>query len=350
VEDDDQAARAAGPPQAPAAVAAAPAWGAVATPVDTRGGISEAAGDAGGAAGRAPPLRVQCFGGLRVTGARGEVSAEGAAGGYQAWAILAFLAAQPDGAATTEALCAAVWPDVAPDRAATARLSPALSRLRRTLQAQVPGLTGPVVVRGRNGHCWLDPAEAESDVQRFVRLCAGAGRLPPAEAAAVYEEARALYRGDLLARQAYEWVDGRERDGLTPGERYQRLYLEVSCRLADLYRRRGEPSRAVPVYRRVLAEDPTAEDVARELFRCYGELGDRAALLREYRHLRLQLRRAPADPEDADADDRDEQGEQDDPLYEPEAETVAVYREELARLDARAGGPPPERAGEDAAG
>ena len=283
--------------------------------------------------GGGPLVDVQCFGGLRVSAVRGGRAMEGAAAGYQPWAILAFLAAQPDGAAPTEALCTAIWPDVDPDHAAVARLSPALSRLRRGLQAQVPGLSGPVVVRGRNGYCSLDPDAVTSDVQRFVRLCERARRLPPDEAAGTYQAARALYRGDLLARQAYEWVERRERDGLTPLERYQRLYHAATCNLADLYRRRGEAACAVPLYRQVLAEDPTAEDVARTLFRCYVQLGDRPALLREYQRLRQCLRRALTDPDDPDLDPAE-----DEAVFEPEAETVAVYEEALAALDRHADG------------
>jgi DNA-binding SARP family transcriptional activator len=279
---------------------------------------------------------VQCFGGLRVSAALGGQTVEGAAAGYQPWAILAFLAAQPDGAASTEALCTAIWPDVDPDHAAVARLSPALSRLRRGLQAQVPELSGPVVVRGRNGYCSLDPDAVISDVQRFVRLCERARRLPPDEATGAYEAAlalyRALYRGDLLARQAYEWVERRERDGLTPLERYQRLYHAATCELADLYRRRGEAARAVPLFRQVLAGDPTAEDVARTLFRCYVQLGDRPALLREFQRLRQCLRRALLDPGD------DPDPAEDDAVFEPEAETVAVYEEALAALERGAAG------------
>jgi DNA-binding SARP family transcriptional activator len=309
--------------------------------------------DAEGATGSDPPVGplvdVRCFGGLRVSAVRGGQTVEGAAAGYQPWAILAFLAAQPDGAASTEALCAAIWPDVDPDHAATARLSPALSRLRRELLAQVPRLSGPVVVRGRNGYCALDPGSVTSDAQRFVRLCERARRLPPDQAVGAYEAARALYRGDLLSRQAYEWVERRERDGLTPLERYQRLYHAATCELADLYRRRGDAARAVPLYRQVLADDPTAEDVARTLFRCYGQLGDRPALLREYQRLRQLLRRALADPDDAD--DAESDPAEDDAVYEPEAETVAVYREVLAALDCGAPGPAGTAdAAEDAAG
>jgi nucleoid-associated protein YgaU/DNA-binding SARP family transcriptional activator len=309
-----------------------------------------AARDDQGASGSGPPsgplVEVQCFGGLRVSAVRGDQTVEGAAAGYQPWAILAFLAAQPDGAASTEALCTAIWPDVDPDHAATARLSPALSRLRRDLHSQVPGLSGPIVVRGRNGYCALDPGGVTSDAQRFVRLCERARRLPPDEAIGAYEAALGLYRGDLLARQAYEWVERRERDGLTPLERYQRLYHTATCELADLHRRQGDVARAVPLYRQVLADDPTAEDVARTLFRCYGQLGDRPALLREYQRLRQLLRRALADPDDAESDPAE-----DDAVYEPEAETVAVYREVLAALDRGAPDPAgPTGASEDAAG
>jgi two-component SAPR family response regulator len=189
------------------------------------------------------------------------------------------------------------------------------------------------VLRGRNGYCSLDAGAVASDVQAFARLCEAARRAPPEEAVSTYEEARALYQGDLLARQAYEWVEHRERDGLTPLERYQRFYHEATGELADLYQRQGDVARAVSLYRQVLTEDPMAEDVARALFRCYADLGDRPGLLREYQRFRQQLRRALSDP-----DGDEEACAEDDAVYEPDAETVAVYQQTLAALDARSPG------------
>ena len=73
--------------------------------------------------------------------------------------------------------------------------------------------------------------------------------------------------------------------------------------------------------------NPTVEDVVRSLYRCYLLTGNRAALVREHQHLKESLRKALYDPSDPD----------DDPnLYEPSPETMTVYAEVLAELDARA--------------
>ena len=84
----------------------------------------------------------------------------------------------------------------------------------------------------------------------------------------------------------------------------------------------------MPLYRGLLKAEPVLEDVVRDLYRCYRELGDLAALIREDRHLRQALRETLADPDDPD----------DDPeQYEPEPETVALFDEVRAELEARAG-------------
>ena len=72
---------------------------------------------------------------------------------------------------------------------------------------------------------------------------------------------------------------------------------------------------------------PTVEDVVRELYRCYGELGDRNGLSLADRRLREALRASLADPDDPGDDAT---------LYEPQDETVSTFRQVLAELSARA--------------
>ena len=140
------------------------------------------------------------------------------------------------------------------------------------------------------------------------------------------EEARALYRGDLLTEPYYEWVHTRADDGLTLRELYREEYFRVTQRVAELYRQQGQPARAVTLYRDILKLEPTLEDVVRSVYRCYQELGDRGALLREHRRLQDSLRQLLRSSDEPD----------DDPeLYEPERETVAAYEQALAALDAR---------------
>ena len=78
------------------------------------------------------------------------------------------------------------------------------------------------------------------------------------------------------------------------------LPVSTTRRLARLHREEGRPAQAVPLYRGLLKAEPVLEDVVRDLYRCYRELGDLAALIREDRHLRQALRETLSDPDDPD--------------------------------------------------
>jgi DNA-binding SARP family transcriptional activator len=255
-----------------------------------------------------------------------ELSATGSDGAhYKAWDILAFLCAQPGESVSRERLVAAMWPDVDSAKAAN-RLKVSLTRLRKMLKKQVPTLSGEVVRVERSGICRLNSDLIASDVHRFTALRRSASRLPPAEAAQALEEARSLYRGDLLTEPYYEWVHTRADDGLTLREQYRQEYYRVMQRLAELYRQHEQTGRAVALYRDILKLEPTLEDIARNLYRCYGELGDRGALVREHRRLREAIRQMMSSPDDPEDDPQ---------LYEPESETTALYEEILAELEVR---------------
>src|SRR5262249_39378498 len=141
----------------------------------------------------------------------------------------------------------------------------------------------------RHGLYSLDTAAVSSDVHRFAELCEAAGRLPPEAARRAYEQTRALYRGDLLAERPYPWIDERDESGLTLREQYREMHRRATEALADRSLADGDAAAAVPLYRELLHAEPTLEGVARQLFRCHARLGDRAALVREERHLREAL-------------------------------------------------------------
>ena len=143
------------------------------------------------------------------------------------------------------------------------------------------------------------------------------------KAKAALEQARALYGGDLLAGTAYVWADERSESGLSLRESYREEYYRPTQRLAGLHRQMEEPAKAVPLYRALLRAEPTLEDVVRELYRCYAQLGDLTSLIREERHLRQALREAYYDPDDP----------KDDPnYYQPEPETVELFNRLRAEL------------------
>ena len=244
--------------------------------------------------------------------------------------MLAFLACHPDGAVTKEQLLATVWPEVDAERAGN-RMRVAMVRLRALLARQVPGLPADVVRAERHGACRLDPAAVWTDAQEFLARCRE-GLGPPERARPALERALALYRGDLLTGRGarfYAWVTERDERGLSPRERFREEHARAARRLARLYREEGRADLAVPLYRGLLKAEPVLEDVVRDLYRCYRELGDLAALVREDRHLRQALQETLADP-----DDPEDEPEQ----YEPEPETVALFDAIRAELEASGNG------------
>jgi len=276
-----------------------------------------------------PLVEVRCFGDFTVTSGDREIGASGEEGAsFKAWEILAFLAAQPTGAVAKEKILAAVWPDVDAERAG-ARLRTALTRLRALLAGQVPNLSGDVVRAERDGTRRLDTSLVGSDVHQFVVLLRTAAKLPPDEAKVALIEARKLYSGDLLSGRSagcYEWVEERDGSGVTLREHYREEFYRATQRLARLYYQEEQAALAVPLYKQLLKAEPTLEDVARELYRCYQYLGDLTSLIREDRHLRQALREAYADPDDPVRDPQD---------YEPEPETVALFNEIRRELEDR---------------
>jgi nucleoid-associated protein YgaU/DNA-binding SARP family transcriptional activator len=289
-----------------------------------------------GAAGQGPPqLAIHCLGDYAVrSGARELVPTGEDGASYRPWEVLAYLAVYPGGIVPRERLLAALWPDVPPERA-TSALRAAMSRLRGLLGRQVAGLGADVVRAERDQTCRLDATVVWSDAQEFWSRCRAAPELPPEAAVAGLERAVALYGGDLLASRAardYDWLDESGDDGVSLRRQYREEFYRALQRLARLHRTNGRPAAAVPLYKRLLQAEPIFEDIVRELYRCYRELGDLASLVREDRHLRQALRQAFADPDDSE----------DDPAaYEPEPETVALFRRIRADLEARAAVPPP---------
>lgn len=271
-------------------------------------------------------VEVRCFGEFTVRSGDREITPYGEEGpSYKSWEILAFLTSQPDAAVSKDKLVAAVWPDVTTDRAGN-RLNVALARLRSLLTHQIPELPADVVRVDREGICRLDPTLVASDVHQFNNLIHDASRMPPDEAKVALGQARALYRGDLLAGRGarfYEWLDDRDDSGVTLREHYREEYYRTTQRLARMFFEEGQAAQAVPLYKDLLKAEPTLEDVVRELYRCYRQLGDLNSLIREDRHLRQALRDAYAELEGPEGDPED---------YQPEHETVTLFEETRKEL------------------
>jgi DNA-binding SARP family transcriptional activator len=102
-----------------------------------------------------------------------------------------------------------------------------------------------------------------------------ARRMP--EAAAEYERAIALYRGDYLVEDLYEdWT-------MVERERLSNAYMDMLGRLALHYTEAGQHQESIRACYRVLEKDRCHEDSYRVLMRCYAHLGLRGRALRQYR-------------------------------------------------------------------
>ena len=101
------------------------------------------------------------------------------------------------------------------------------------------------------------------------------GRMP--EAAAEYEKAIELYRGDYLIEDLYDdWT-------MVERERLANAYLDMLGRLAMHYMETGQYQESIRNCYRVLEKDRCHEDSYRLLMRCYARLGLRGRALHQYR-------------------------------------------------------------------
>jgi two-component SAPR family response regulator len=97
------------------------------------------------------------------------------------------------------------------------------------------------------------------------------------EAAAEYEKAIELYRGDYLVEDLYEdWT-------MVERERLANAYVDMLGRLAIHYMEAGQYQEAIRASYRLLEKDRCHEDSYRVLMRCYVSLGLRGRALRQYR-------------------------------------------------------------------
>jgi DNA-binding SARP family transcriptional activator len=171
-------------------------------------------------------------------------------------ALLKLLAVQRGRALHREQVLDAFWASLDPS-AAAANLRKILFDLRaefaaRRVAAQVVTIADDMVV--------LSP-EISLDIDEF-RACARAARFAQ-NRLDLYEEAIALYGGDLLVEDAYaEWTEGPRRE-------LRDLHNDLLIELSQLYAAAGKLELAVERLERLLQADPLNEDANRLMMRLY---------------------------------------------------------------------------------
>jgi len=208
--------------------------------------------------------------------------------------LLVFLGVQDMSGVRAEVLGDSLWEED-DDDARSDRLRKRRYRLRRALKRFVPALEGdPLAPMDKQNPVYrLNPAVIESDVHRFLELLRTARSLGPWDAAAAYEEALELYRGDLLDRPdvpPYRWLDDGPRV-VDLRVKYATMQQQARRRLADLLVSGPDEGleRAEELYIGLAADDPLDHRLWEALARLHGRRNDLLGLEATVRRLRSAL-------------------------------------------------------------
>ncbi|MGH7757065.1 MAG: BTAD domain-containing putative transcriptional regulator, partial [Vulcanimicrobiaceae bacterium] len=254
-------------------------------------------------------LSIFLFGALRMQGDGRPVRF---APPRRAAALLAYLLLKPGQPIDRASLAFTLWPDSTEDEARAS-----LRRHLYLLQHALPPPAGePWLSITASTVGWNPAAPAGCDVDWFRAALTDERR---------YDEAAALYAGDLLEGFEDEWV-------LDERERLRQRHIENLERLVQLRRGEARNGDALRLAQELLRLDPWREDAVRQIMALRQAAGDRAGALAEFERFSRRLR------EELDVD--------------PMAETVALYGDlvrNAAPIATVAGEPVAAVAGEAAA-
>lgn len=196
--------------------------------------------------------------------------------GGKAEALLSALALQSDYCVSRDGLLGILWPNTHSELAIQS-----LNSLVYTLHKRLgDAIGGAAPVLHADGYYLLNvEAGVGVDVACFDALAQAGDRQADAgnrsAAAAAYDCALRLYRGDVCA--------GNDLHAVLERERLRARYLALLTHLADYYFSEGNHSACLDYAQRLLDKDPCREDAHRLIMRCYVRRGERAQALRQYR-------------------------------------------------------------------
>ncbi|MGW0396153.1 BTAD domain-containing putative transcriptional regulator, partial [Streptomyces sp. NPDC003042] len=195
-----------------------------------------------------------------------------AVGGARLRALLTALALRPGRAVPAVVLVAEVW-DGHPPGDAVPALQALVGRLRRAL--------GHTAVRSSEGGYLLDARREDIDLYRFERLVrAGAQAPDPAAAAALYDEALALWRGPALADLPEPAAESARWEAVRMDARRGRLGAALAL---------GEAERVLPELTELCARRPLDEPLQLLRIRALRDAGRPAEALAAYEDVRRDL-------------------------------------------------------------
>ncbi|MFD9370517.1 BTAD domain-containing putative transcriptional regulator [Streptomyces sp. NPDC060020] len=193
-------------------------------------------------------------------------------GGARLRALLTALALRPGRVVPAALLVAEVW-DGDPPADAPAALQALVARLRRAL--------GHAAVRSAEGGYQLAADREDVDLYRFERLARAAAETPdPAEAAARYEEALALWRGPALADLPDPGAESARWETVRMDARRGRLAAALAL---------GQAEQALPELTALCARQPLDEPLQILRIRALRDAGRPSEALAAYDAVRRDL-------------------------------------------------------------
>ena len=234
-----------------------------------------------------PPLAIRCLGTFEVA-QHGRVIEPGAFGRRKALELLKILVLQRGVPLHRDQLAELLWPGVAA-RSGVNRLHGIVNTLRSTLESQRRRRSSEYILCRDDHYLFNMQAPHSIDVHRFVDLLATArgARRQGAEQRALgaYEQALALYRGDLYA-------DGADNEAFEPQRmRLRHSYLDAVRAVAGAKLRAHHDEEALTVLRQALALEPVALDLQEMLITRLAQIGRMVEARQQYQSCRRALRR-----------------------------------------------------------
>jgi DNA-binding SARP family transcriptional activator/Flp pilus assembly protein TadD len=220
-----------------------------------------------------PKLHIQALGRAQVT-VDGETVTNADWQGQVARDLFFYLLTYPDGL-TKEALGSIMWPESSPGQLKL-RFKNAIYRLRQALGQEV-------VLFDEDRYQFNRTLDYEYDVETFL------GKLAQAQAVtnldkqvAALQSAIRLYKGPYLPEVEGEWAWW-EREHL------RQAHIEATVQLAELHLESGRHAAALECCQRAFAEDPCLEEAHRLAMRAHAAMGNRAAVVRQFKQCRQAL-------------------------------------------------------------
>src|SRR3984893_16342737 len=187
--------------------------------------------------------------------------------------LIKLLALQPHHQLHREQDMEFLWPDSDPELAAN-NLHKAIHMARHALEPALKSVANSHFILTQEQQVMLRaPGGSWIDVAEFEQRLAAAGK---AGDVSCYEEARALYEGELLTEDRYEdWAAARR-------EQLRTMHQELLAKVARLYETGGEHQLAIERLQELATSDMSNEETHRQLMRLYALTGNKRQALRQY--------------------------------------------------------------------